>query len=73
MEEFLDELWSMEFGIALLGALVGGGFTILGSAWQTRSANKAAALAQAKANAQRAFDTLTQLKACLEVQTFRGM
>ncbi|WP_328835913.1 hypothetical protein [Streptomyces europaeiscabiei] len=51
MNELLDKLWSMEFGIAMLGALVGGGFTILGSAWQTWSANKATAVAQAQANA----------------------
>jgi hypothetical protein len=73
MSDFWDKLWSMEFGIALLGALVGGAFTILGSAWQTWSANKAAALAQAKANAQRGFDALTQLKAHLEIQTFQGL
>ncbi|WAU78517.1 hypothetical protein O1Q96_01435 (plasmid) [Streptomyces sp. Qhu-G9] len=73
MNEFLDKLWSMEFGIALLGALVGGGFTLLGSWFQTKSANKATALAQAQANAQRGFDTLTQLKVHLEAQTFQGM
>ncbi|MFF4661382.1 hypothetical protein [Streptomyces sp. NPDC001381] len=73
MNEFLDKLWSMEFGIALLGALVGGGFTILGSWLQSRSSNKAAQLIQAKANAQRTFDALTQLKAHLEIQTFQGM
>ncbi|MFJ6392887.1 hypothetical protein ACIQJT_35435 [Streptomyces sp. NPDC091972] len=73
MNEFVDKLWSMEFGIALLGALVGGGFTILGSWLQARSSNKAAEHIQAKANAQRAFDALTQLKVHLEIQTFRGM
>ncbi|GGR24070.1 hypothetical protein [Streptomyces aurantiogriseus] len=73
MNEFLDKLWSMEFGIALLGALVGGGFTILGSWLQTRSSNRAAELVQAKANAQRGFDALTQLKVHLEIQTFQGM
>jgi hypothetical protein len=73
MHEFLGKLWSMEFGIALLGALVGGGFTLLGSWFQTKSANKAAELIQAKANAQRCFDALTQLKVLLEIQTFAGM
>ncbi|WP_327342276.1 hypothetical protein [Streptomyces europaeiscabiei] len=51
MNEFLDKLWSMEFGIAMLGALVGGGSTILGSAWQTWSANNATAVAQPQTNA----------------------
>ncbi|MDQ1042127.1 hypothetical protein QFZ76_000363 [Streptomyces sp. V4I2] len=72
MHDFLGKLWSMEFGAALLGALAGGFFTILGSWWQSRYSDKAAALAQAKANAQRAFDTLTQLRAHLEAQTFLG-
>ncbi|MFC4609740.1 hypothetical protein ACFO9E_18245 [Streptomyces maoxianensis] len=62
MNEILDALWSMEFGAALLGALAGGGFTILGSWWQTKSSNKAASLTLARANAQRAFDAITQLK-----------
>ncbi|MFE4918991.1 hypothetical protein [Streptomyces sp. NPDC056661] len=72
----MGELWNAitsDFGTGLLGALVGGGFTILGSAWQTRSTNKAAALAQAKANAQRGLDAITQLKVRLENQTFQGM
>lgn len=73
MNEFWDNFWSAEFGIALLGALVGGGFTILGSYLQTRSSNRAAELIQAKANAQRGFDALTQLKVHLEIQTFQGM
>ncbi|MGQ4441268.1 hypothetical protein ACN6LI_006687, partial [Streptomyces violaceoruber] len=73
MHDFLSKLWSVEFGIALLGALVGGGFTLLGSWFQTKSANKAAELIQAKANAQRCFDALTQLKVLLEIQTFAGM
>ncbi|GAA3112527.1 hypothetical protein ACFQ0X_43290 [Streptomyces rectiviolaceus] len=60
------------FGAALLGALAGGAFTILGSWLQARSSNIAAALAQAQANAQRGFDTLTQLKVHLEAQTFQG-
>ncbi|MFD4413489.1 hypothetical protein [Streptomyces sp. NPDC058476] len=72
MNEFLDKLWSMEFGAALLGALAGGAFTILGSWFQARSANRATALAQAQANAQRAFDTLTELRVYLEAQTFLG-
>jgi len=73
MHDFLDKLWSMEFGIALLGVLTGGGFTILGSWLQSRSSNRAAALAQAQANAQRSFDALTELGALLEAQTFQGM
>ncbi|WP_223146427.1 hypothetical protein [Streptomyces apricus] len=73
MNGFWDKVISMEFGIALLGALVGGGFTILGSWLQTRSSNRAAELVQAKANAQRAFEALTQLKVHLEIQIFRGM
>ncbi|MEU1481576.1 hypothetical protein [Streptomyces sp. NPDC005760] len=72
MNDFLDKLWSMEFGAALLGALAGGAFTILGSWLQARSANRATALAQAQANAQRAFDTLTELKVYMEAQTFVG-
>jgi hypothetical protein len=73
MDEFLGKLWSMEFGAALLGAVAGGAFSILGAWWQSRSANKATALTQAQANAQRAFDTLTELRAHLEAQTFQGI
>ncbi|MCX5234430.1 hypothetical protein OG824_04175 [Streptomyces prunicolor] len=62
-----------DFWIALVGALVGGGFTMLGAALQTRSTDKAAALAQTKANAQRSFDALIQFKALLGIQTFQGM
>lgn len=72
MNDLLDKLWSMEFGAALLGALAGGAFTILGSWLQARSANRATVLAQAQANAQRAFDTLTELKVYMEAQTFVG-
>lgn len=73
MNEIWDKVISVEFGAALLGALAGGVFTILGSWLQSRSSNKAAALAQAKANAQRGFDTLTQLKVRLETQNFVGI
>ncbi|MGY1502993.1 hypothetical protein ACW4TU_41565 [Streptomyces sp. QTS52] len=73
MNDFWDKVISMEFGAALLGALAGGAFTILGSWLQARSSNKAAALTQAKANAQRGFDFLTQLKVHLEAQTFQGI
>ncbi|MFJ6861472.1 hypothetical protein [Streptomyces werraensis] len=73
MDEFWDKVISVEFGAALLGALAGGAFTILGSWLQSRSSNKAAALAQAKANAQRGFDTLSQLKVHLETQSFVGI
>lgn len=73
MSEFWDKIISMEFGTALLGALVGGGFTLLGSWWQSRSADKATALAQAKANAQRALDALTRLRAHMDIQSQEGM
>ncbi|MFB8029457.1 hypothetical protein [Streptomyces sp. NPDC055990] len=73
MNDILDALWSMEFGAALLGALAGGGFTMLGSWFQTKSSNKAANLAMAKAHAQRAFDAITQLKLVLESSTITGL
>lgn len=73
MNDFLGKLWSVEFGAALLGALAGGLFALFGSWLQTRSSNKAAALAEAKANVQRGFDTLTELKMHLEAQTFQGI
>ncbi|MFG3488519.1 hypothetical protein [Streptomyces sp. NPDC047972] len=72
MNEILDMLWSKEFGIALLGALVGGGFTMLGSWWQTRSSNKAAMRVQAQGHALRGSDAITQLRVHLEAQTFQG-
>ncbi|QFQ95554.1 hypothetical protein F9278_04415 [Streptomyces phaeolivaceus] len=73
MNEFLDKLWSMEFGAALIGAVAGGAFSILGAWWQSSVSNKAAALAQAQANAQRGFDALKRLEGHLEAQTFEGM
>lgn len=73
MNDILDALWSMEFGAALMGALAGGGFTMLGSWFQTKSSNKAANLAMAKAHAQRAFDAITQLKLVLESSTITGL
>lgn len=72
MNEFLDKLWSMEFGAALLGAVAGGAFSILGAWWQSRSSNKAAARVQAQGHALRAFDTITLLGTHLEAQTFQG-
>jgi hypothetical protein len=72
MHDFLDKLWSMEFGAALLGAVAGGAFSILGAWWQSRSSNKAAARAQAQGHALRGFDTITLLRAHLEAQTFQG-
>jgi hypothetical protein len=72
MHEFLGKLWSMEFGTALMGALAGGAFAILGSWFQSKSSNKAATLAQAQANAKRAFDTLDQLRTLMESQTMQG-
>ncbi|MFE7361486.1 hypothetical protein [[Kitasatospora] papulosa] len=73
MNDILDALWSMEFGAALMGALAGGGFTMLGSWFQTKNSNKAANLAMAKAHAQRAFDAITQLKLVLESSTIAGL
>ncbi|MFD4523268.1 hypothetical protein ACFWP7_04900 [Streptomyces sp. NPDC058470] len=72
MHDFLDKLWSMEFGSALLGAVAGGAFSILGAWWQSRSSNKAAARVQAQGYALRAFDTITLLRTHLEAQTFQG-
>lgn len=72
MNEILDKLWSAEFGIALLGALVGGGFTMLGSWWQTQSSNKAAMRVQAQGHALRGSDAITQLRVHLEAQAFQG-
>ncbi|WP_406516756.1 hypothetical protein [Streptomyces sp. NBC_00134] len=73
MHDFLDKVISVEFGSALLGAVAGGAFSILGAWWQSSVSNKAAARAQAEANAQRGFDSLNRLKAHLEAQTFQGI
>ncbi|WP_350241991.1 hypothetical protein [Streptomyces microflavus] len=73
MNDILDALWSMEFGAALLGALAGGGFTMLGSWLQSKSGSKAATLALARANAQRAFDTMTQFMIVMTAQEIEGI
>lgn len=72
MHEFWDKIWSIQFGTALLGAVAGGAFSILGAWWQSRSSNKTAARLQAQAHALRGFDAITLLRAHLEAQTFQG-
>ncbi|WP_328450002.1 hypothetical protein OG780_19730 [Streptomyces sp. NBC_00386] len=72
MNEFFDKVWSMEFGAALLGAVAGGAFSILGAWWQTSVSNKATARVQAQGHALRGFEAITTLRAHLEAQTFQG-
>ncbi|MEV6436306.1 hypothetical protein [Streptomyces anulatus] len=72
MNELWDKLWSVEFGIALLGAVVGGVFTMLGSWWQSKASNKAAARVQAQGHALRGFEAISALRVRLEEQSFQG-
>ncbi|MEH0400651.1 MULTISPECIES: hypothetical protein [Streptomyces] len=61
-----------DFWIALIGALVGGGFTLLGTWLQSRTGNKAAHLAQTRATAQRGVEAATTLAITIQRQSFRG-
>ncbi|MFI6606866.1 hypothetical protein [Streptomyces sp. NPDC050507] len=71
---FFSDLWdNTELVSGFIGAVVGGGFTMFGSWFQTKSSNKAADLALARANAQRAFDTVTQFKIAMTSQQIKGI
>ncbi|MEU6449612.1 hypothetical protein [Streptomyces sp. NPDC046979] len=73
MEELWGNIWnviSSDFGTGLIGALIGGGFTILGSAWQTRSANKAAERAHTRETARQALATITALSTYAQRRTY---
>jgi len=60
-----------EFLIALMGALVGGGFTLLGTRLQGRSGDKAAHLAHTRDVAQRAVEAVTTVAITIQRQTYQ--
>ncbi|MFF5362961.1 hypothetical protein ACFY4I_26810 [Streptomyces scabiei] len=72
MNEFLDKLWSMDFGIALLGALVGGAASIGGAWMQSHFANKASRETLAKGSATAAYDALGTIKELMAGKSFDG-
>jgi hypothetical protein len=70
----VGELWdaiTSDFGTGLIGALVGGGFTLLGTWWQSRKGDAAAHLAQTRATAQRGVEAATTLAITIQRQTYR--
>ncbi|MGW6732300.1 hypothetical protein [Streptomyces sp. NPDC055013] len=70
----MGELWNAitsDFGTGLIGALVGGGFTLLGTWWQSRKGDAAAHLAQTRATAQRGVEAATTLAITIQRQTYR--
>ncbi|CAL9441141.1 hypothetical protein SUDANB146_04269 [Streptomyces sp. enrichment culture] len=70
----VGELWNAitsDFGTGLIGALVGGGFTLLGTWLQSRSGDAAAHLAQTRATAQRGVEAATTLAITIQRQTYR--
>ncbi|MFC7903344.1 hypothetical protein ACFUV1_24750 [Streptomyces griseoincarnatus] len=70
----MGELWNAitsDFGTGLIGALVGGGFTLLGTWLQSRSGDAAAHLAQTRATAQRGVEAATTLAITIQRQTYR--
>ncbi len=60
-----------EFWIALMGALFGGGFTLLGTWLTSKSGDKAAHVAQTRATAQRGVEAATTLAITIQRQTYR--
>ncbi|MFI1409397.1 hypothetical protein ACH4Y0_05625 [Streptomyces sp. NPDC020707] len=60
-----------DFWIALIGALVGGSFTLLGTWLQGKSGDKAAHVAQTRATAQRGVEAATTLAITIQRQTYR--
>lgn len=71
----VGELWNAitsDFGTGLLGALVGGGFTLAGTWLQSKSSDKAAQLAHSRATAQRALEIVSAFAIALQRQTHQG-
>ncbi|CAL9456294.1 hypothetical protein SUDANB15_02527 [Streptomyces sp. enrichment culture] len=70
----VGELWNAitsDFGTGLLGALVGGGFTLAGTWLQSRSSEKAAELAHSRATAQRALEIVSTFAVTVQRQTYQ--
>ncbi|WP_208885029.1 hypothetical protein [Streptomyces sp. PBH53] len=70
----MGELWNAitsDFGTGLIGALIGGGFTLLGTWLQSRKGDAAAHLAQTRATAQRGVEAATTLAITIQRQTYR--
>ncbi|MEU3948175.1 hypothetical protein [Streptomyces sp. NPDC029526] len=72
MNDFLDKLWSMEFGAALAGAFVGGIASIAGAWMQSRFSNKASRETLAKASATTAYEALGTIKEMMAGKSFQG-
>ncbi|MEU5709933.1 hypothetical protein [Streptomyces flaveolus] len=72
MHEFLDKLWSMDFGIALLGAVVGGAASIAGAWLQSHFANKASRETLAKGSATTAYEALGTIRELMAGKSFVG-
>jgi hypothetical protein len=71
----VGELWNAitsDFGTGLLGALVGGGFTLGGTWLQSKSSNKAAQLAHSRATAQRALEIVATFAITVQRQAYQG-
>jgi hypothetical protein len=71
----VGELWNAitsDFGTGLLGALVGGGFTLAGSWLQSKSSDKAAQLAHSRATAQRALELVSTFAIAVQRQMYPG-
>ncbi|MFE2218341.1 hypothetical protein ACFW93_41285 [Streptomyces canus] len=71
----MGELWdwiTSDFGTGLMGALVGGGFTLLGTWYQSRKDDAAARLAHTRDVAQRAVEAVTTVAITIQRQTYRG-
>ncbi|MFD8072171.1 hypothetical protein ACFV3E_05910 [Streptomyces sp. NPDC059718] len=73
MHDFLDKLWSTEFGAALVGALVGGLASIAGAWMQSWSSNKASQESLAKASATTAYETLGTIRELMAGKSFVGV
>ncbi|MFJ3359564.1 hypothetical protein [Streptomyces anthocyanicus] len=69
----VGELWNAitsDFGTGLLGALVGGGFTLVGTWLQSKSSDKASRLAHSRATAQRALEIVSTFAVTVQRQTY---
>ncbi|MGW7499140.1 hypothetical protein ACWGKA_33295 [Streptomyces luteogriseus] len=66
----MDFLTDENFLTALLGAFVGGGFTLVGVWFQTRSSNKAAERAHTRETARQALATITALATYAQRRTY---
>lgn len=71
----VGELWNAitsDFGTGLMGALIGGGFTLAGTWLQSRSGDKAAQLAHSRATAQHALEIVSTFAVTVQRQTHHG-